>query len=337
MTEPLVPAQTLSLAETVSVPASNRQTMTGQIGTGLRLTPQQKKWLSVTASDEVVDIKPTGEIYVPGVYWRRILNDVFDPMGWGIRPGPPVLDVKENNDKGRSILYREVFLVVSRCQRCARSASACLCGSELQPYCVAVAIGAQEYHPSNARMSYDDAAEAATTNGLMRCCKVFSIYDNVWEPVFAQATLHRLGVKVLATDWRNQEKPSWRLLRARPLSGEIGPTADSPNREQYAELFRKPVVKPVEPPPAATPPPARVAERHQGGEKILVIRKVTHSDGHYWVVNTDPGGECVTNDEELVKSLEHAKSHGHRIDLTCEALHTAKGTRRKLIEFTVHK
>ena len=315
---------------------TERGQLVQQIGSGVRLTTEQKSILRVTATDDIIEIKPTGEIYVPAVYWRRVLNAVFDPFGWGMRFGAVYFDLHED---GKSILYRNVFLMVARCPRCQRSMSACLCGVQAEPYCASEAIGAQEYHPNNKRMSLDDATEAANSNGIMRCCKVFSIYDNVWEPVFAQTALHRLGVKVVATDWRNQEKQLWRLLRARPLAGEIGPAADSPNRDAYMELFRKPKEKPVEhaPAPAAAAQPQRIAEHHQGGEKILVIRKVTHSDGHYWVVNSDPGGECVTNDDELVKALEHAKSHGQRIDLVCETLTTAKGTRRKLVEFSVHK
>lgn len=53
---------------------------------------------------EDIEVKPDGIVYLPEIKYRRRLNDVFGPMGWGMVPrGEPVV--------GESIVTREYALI----------------------------------------------------------------------------------------------------------------------------------------------------------------------------------------------------------------------------------
>ncbi len=330
--------------------ANEREKMLKQIGAGLKLTDEQKATLATQASAATLAVKPTGELYVPGNFWRVILNHAFDPMGWGVRPGAPHLDLHNKadaEDKGQSVLYREVFLVVSRCGKCFHSLSACKCkpGPKApQPIAVATAIGAQQYHPNNVRMTYDDAAEAATTNGLMRCGKVFGLYSNIWEPVWATQMRAELCFEVFIRN--GYPRKQWRRTDMPHLRDEEGLTPSSPNRDKYVVATRendqqqsrtltstRPMTSSAE---QIRPAPSDATSVSTVGEKILVIRGVMDSEtkSQGWVVNTD-AREYFTDDSELVKSLENAKQRGHRITPKGRTQTNERGTRNVITSFTV--
>lgn len=305
--------------------AKERETLLKQIGGGIKLTPEQITQLRREATHEIIDLLPTGEIYVPGDKWRKALNDVFSPMGWGYRASTPQLDVHEDENKSKSIMYREVFLVVSRCTACLRSLSVCECkkAHKYEAWCVSTSYGAQAYHPNNKRMTYDDAAEGASTNGLMRCCKPFGLYENIWDKAWAEAAKAAVGIRVTVREsWgSNKIKQYWRRRDGRPLIDEVG----EPQNNGKAPVQEK----------TQAPQPAQTvsAQPAKGGpEKILVCRPVNYKEGTetkvYWVVNTD-ADTYVTNDADLVRALEAAKSNGKRIRVEWEA----HGQKKKIIEF----
>lgn len=331
----------------------SRSALMQSIGSGLKLTDEQRRKLVVDAGDNIINIKPTGEIYVPGAHWRTILNQVFDPFGWGTVAGTPQLDLHEkttganwrDGDQGKSTMYLDVFLMIARCTRCHRSINACECGGPYESYCASQAMGAQEYHPTNSRLALDDAREGAITNGITRCCKAFAIFGNIWNPVFAEAAKNRLGVRVNVRQRNNDLKPYWRLLDREPLDGEVGLSPDSPNQEKYVARF--PPKSAQQQARQAPPKPAQQqqevvkstdaaqAQPAAGGDKILVIRSVKHANGEYWVVNFDPLGEVVTDDAAIVVALENAKAHGQRVIVSTESVKTQRGSRRKLLEFKI--
>lgn len=332
--------------------SSDRDTLMRQIGSGIRLLADQAKILACEATDDDIEILPSGEVYIPGNLWRDTLNRAFGPMGWGVRPEKPLMDLHEKG-AGRSILYREVFLLVARCTRCLRSMNRCECGGPVESRCVSTAIGAQEYFPDSKRMSFDDAAEAATTNGIARCCKPFSVYGNIWQRRWAEAAKARVGLIVMTRDWQNKVKPQWRRVESRPLDGEFALAAESPNKDRYAappvpaakQEARRPA--PTGAPPSGRPAAAKEAVPADAagnalapapeGEKILVCRPVPFrkspdeggEDGVYWVINLDPGGEYVTDSKELVRELESFKAQGLRVQTPVfEPRITTRGTRR---------
>lgn len=288
-----------------------------QVGT-IKLSPEQRAALQVHATPEIVEVRPTGELYVPGKFYRDVLNTVFGPGAWAVRHGNPMMDVQEKDYK--STLYLNVFLMAGRCTRCARSINACKCDGVVEQMCVAMAIGAQAYHPRNSRLSYDDALEGAITNGLMRCCaKQLGSYAECWDPRWAEETRAAVCVRVRVEE-RNGMAERWRRKDRLPLDGEQAAPKPRPVPSQ------EPVMK-SSPSPAAT----------GGGEVIGQIRSsgVTSTGAQYWTVVTDKG-EYVTDEQNFVRDLETYKAQGKRIVFDIETVSTrGGGTKKKILEYRI--
>lgn len=70
------------------------------------VTPEQFTILARPIEIEEIEVKPDGIIYMPEIKYRRRLNEVFGPMGWGIVPrGDTVV--------GKEIVTREYALIVN--------------------------------------------------------------------------------------------------------------------------------------------------------------------------------------------------------------------------------
>lgn len=289
--------------------------MAAQVGT-FRLTSEQQAALLVHATPAIVEVRPTGELYVPGKLYRDVLNRVFGPGAWAIRHGAPIMDVKEKD--WQSTLYLNVFLMAGRCARCARSINACVCFGPVEQACVAMAIGAQAYHPSNARLSYDDALEAAITNGLMRCvAKQLGSYSECWDPRWAEATRAQVAVRVPVQE-RNGINYRWRRNDRQALDGEQRVVKKSPAGPEPAQS-------------AASPPPTPSS----GGEAIGQIRRTEAQGKVYWTVVTDKG-EHLTDDEHFVRTLETYKAQGKKVIFEDEVVPTrGGGTKNKIVEFRI--
>lgn len=92
---------------------------------------------------------------MPEIKYRRRLNEVFGPMGWGIVPrGETVV--------GKDIVTREYALIVNGCF-------------------VSQAMGVNNYFSTE---SIPQAVEGAKSNALMRCCKDLCIASELWDPLF---------------------------------------------------------------------------------------------------------------------------------------------------------
>jgi hypothetical protein len=202
-TGPLEPIEPLPVG-------AERRRLLDEIGTA-KLSKAAREVLSAPPTDEMVNVKPTGEVYVPGVHYRRRLNQAFG--SWGLRPlGELQLDMRERNDKGKSTMFREYGLVI---------------GGKL----VSAVIGDAEYHPTNERLTYADAAESLRTNALTRLCKDIGLFTEAWDPIWSGGWRRRMCVQVFRD--RPGSKPEWRRLDADPFYDEKEPTRDSPNREAW--------------------------------------------------------------------------------------------------------
>lgn len=302
----------------------------------VKLTESQRAALLVRATEADVELKPTGEIYMPGVFYRTVLQQVFGPGAWHVEPGTAYMNLQD--DAYKSTLYLQVRLIVGRCTRCQRSAAACDCGAATEEICIAEDVGAQAYHPTNARLSYDDAYTAAVTNGLMRCCsKTLGVYANCWEPRWAEEARWQIGLQVSVTGWDNKVKNQWRRWDRRPLAGERGIAHGSPNAGKFAAVT---AAKSDAPPrtgstPQAARPATVVAAAKVIGEKIGGIRKDA-SDGESWIVTTNVG-EHVTDSEHFVRELERLKAQGKLLVFEDELVPGRKGMRKKIISWETAK
>ena len=173
----------------------------------VEVSKEQATKLAMVLPLEEHDILPTGEIYVSQVHYRRILNDVFKPGGWALVPrGPYSLE-------GNTVT-REYALVGP--------------GGRF----ISEAIGEADYQPTNERMSYASACEAARSNSLTRCCKDLGIASECWDKRFCEDFKRKHCVKV----WRKEAKHGkgeyqWRRKDADPFWDEKGTGVPMPPGE----------------------------------------------------------------------------------------------------------
>jgi hypothetical protein len=203
-----------------------------------------------------------------------------------------------------------------------------------------------EYHPTNKRQTYDDAAEGAATDGLRRCCKPFDMFGNLWDPQWNDLARERVGVKVFVKSWNDKTTAQWRRWSALPLDGEQGIVPDSPNRDKYVgpQKVAPPVKREAETrvQPAKTPLPQAGTTKSAatsptiGPESILVIRPVRRGETMFWVVNTSER-VLVTESEGTMRELENAKARGQKLLFVTESAAGPKGAFTKIVEFTVAK
>ena len=200
--------------------------------------------LSAVLPDEAHDIKPTGEVYVGQVHYRRLLNEVFGPCGWALVPRGPY------TTQGNTIC-REYALVGP--------------GGRF----ISEAIGEADYQPNNPRMSYASACEAAKSNALTRCCKDIGIASECWDRRWCEQWIAKHAVKV----WREEAKRrgggtgefQWRRKDAAPFWDERGARkAEAPKTSPEREAGHD----------ETTPPSASVCP-HCKSDKLG-----TTSDGH---------------------------------------------------------
>jgi hypothetical protein len=150
--------------------------------------------LMAPISDDDVEIRPDGIIYVPEIRYRRILHKAFGPGGWAIKPLQIMID---NN----IVCYRGQLWVSGRF--------------------VAEAVGEQEYFPQNKGMTYASAVESARSNLMLRCCKDLGVASECWDPSFISRWKAANAIEVWcdnAGDRGPKCKPMWRKKTAPPIN-----------------------------------------------------------------------------------------------------------------------
>ena len=156
------------------------------------ITPEENKKLLAPVDPEIVQIRPDGLVYVPGVYYRRRLSEIFGAGNWALRP----LGVQVVND---IINYRGALYI--------------------RGHFVAEAIGEQKYIESNANQSYATAHEGAKTDCLVRCCKDLGMFTELWDPAWIQDWIEQYAVRVWCYNVNNpqQKRPFWRRKDQKPI------------------------------------------------------------------------------------------------------------------------
>lgn len=126
------------------------------IGT-IELNDKQEDILYAGVKAEDIEIRPDGLIYLPWMEYVSRLQRAFK-MSWGTIPDDKPVQM------GVHILWG-FYLVIK---------------GKLAGY----AVGQQEYHANNPKMTWGDACEGAKSNALMRLCKGLGISLELWQPKF---------------------------------------------------------------------------------------------------------------------------------------------------------
>ncbi|KOS19982.1 Mitochondrial genome maintenance protein [Escovopsis weberi] len=121
------------------------------------VTERQFRMLTEPLDEKDIEVKPDGVLYLPEIKYRRKLNEIFGPMGWGIIPkGEAVV--------GDSIVTREYALII-------------------EGRFVSQAQGENSYFSPEQLPS---AVEGCKSNALMRCCKDIGVASELWDPHFVR-------------------------------------------------------------------------------------------------------------------------------------------------------
>ncbi|RMZ71676.1 mitochondrial genome maintenance [Pyrenophora seminiperda CCB06] len=133
----------------------------------ISFTPEQTETLLAPLTQDDVEVKPDGIIYLPEIKYRRILNKAFGPGGWGLAPrGESIVTAK--------VVTREYGLIV-------------------QGRLVSIARGEQQYFDPD---GIPTATEGCKSNALMRCCKDLGIASELWDPRFIREFTSKMTKEV---------------------------------------------------------------------------------------------------------------------------------------------
>ena len=177
--------------------------------------PEVVEVLTAPLSEEDVEIKLDGLLFLPEIKYRRTLNRAFGPGGWALMPMGEILHFQVTSTRSSSSTGGRCTMVLLKqaaqwvAPLLCRQATCCDCLGVLpcQPhvpcrlqnevegaqlitreyalYCsgrfVAQAMGEHTFY-SKSNLAYGKACESAKSNALMRCCKDLGIASELWDP-----------------------------------------------------------------------------------------------------------------------------------------------------------
>lgn len=169
--------------------------------------------------DEMVEVKPNGQIYIPNRHAATIFDEVFGIGGWSLLPLKSVTERKAMR-KGQQNEY-EIITYYQTWRAYA-----------LGQYIRDVS-GAGTYFSNNPEQNFSDAQEAAESYAINRLAKRLGIGGNVRDPIFAAQWIEKYAF----------EDPADKKWKRRPSAGGV-PLPPNGSRSWTAALAKlfKPVV-----------------------------------------------------------------------------------------------
>lgn len=156
------------------------------------------KALTAPIDPKMIEIKPDGICYLPGVFYRQRLTEAFGPGGWALAPRGPARVM------GNLVTYHAALYVSGRF--------------------VSEAVGECQYHANNGGMTYASALEGARTDALTRCCKDLLVAKELWDPSFREKWIAEYALKKWLTGdgkkkagffyWRKDRETPWQAQKS---------------------------------------------------------------------------------------------------------------------------
>lgn len=195
------------------------------------------------------ELTPDGIVYLPAVRFRDRFDQAFGQGRWALVRKTAWSDPRT---MGNTIMATFHLYVDQRY--------------------INESTGGQTYFEKNSRMSYDDAIEGATSNGLMRCAKKLGVGRKVWDPNFRRQWRKENATRVWCTNekpqqngkylWHRNDDPEaiqwpWKIVggapqTARPQSRSGGGGGTRPPASQPAPTRPAPQQSTGGPPPEET-------------------------------------------------------------------------------------
>jgi hypothetical protein len=199
----------------------------GELGlVELKLTDIERKALAEPINVRDIEVKPTGQAYLPHPVYTRRLNEIFGVGRWMLVPvSKPILG--PGSAPGVQTVVCDYVLYIHG-----------------QP--AAHAKGEQEYHESNKDQTYGDALEATYASGLRRCCKRLGIALELWTRDYLDDFVSQHCVRVPCNTAKRGQAQSirwqWRRRSASRFWNEIDPRdiRDDRSEQQHAQRRSEP-------------------------------------------------------------------------------------------------
>ncbi len=246
----------------------------------LAVTEKQEQILVEPVKISEIEIKPTGEIYMCHIQYRRRLNKAFGIGQWALKPvGGFVKTQKSNFGKTQQTVCREYALYISG-------------------KFAASAIGEATYIEENMQMTWSDACEATKSNAIMRCCKDIGIGLEMWDKKFTEQFKKEHCVCVFR---KGSPKTHWRLKESEPFYDETGKPAGKPETRPPQPI----VPETIQAKTSIVSVSKEVTKNKTGGDSSTVFR-----------LSDKEGAVYSTNKEDFVTLAKSAKDSGMMILLT---------------------
>ena len=251
----------------------------------LNISQEVSDKLMSPVKEEDIEIKPTGQIYLCHIRYRKMLNDAFGMGNWALRPLAGFV-------KTGDTVCREYALYVKGMY-------------------AASAIGEQEYVASNPMMTWSDACEATKSNAIMRCCKDLGIALELWDKKYVEKFIKEYCVQV----WRKgKSKPQWRLKTAERFFDETGIVTGKPGNIQpepaatvETKLHKQELSNAVD----NTPLIVTIKD-------VTMITGLNKDTGKMWTkyhIKTDTGEDLPTFDKKIADEAKKAKEGAYGVIL----------------------
>ena len=230
MTEELVPYN----AETGEV-INESDAITPYVGASeLRLADGEQEKLLAPFADEDVRMRDFDKlIYLPQVFFRERLNQVFGVGQWILKP----VHASISPDK-KSVFYHGQLYI-----------RGCF---------VAEAIGEQKYTEGNAKTSYATAYEGAKSDCITRCCKDLGVAAELWKPQYSEYWKAKYGNNNAPAPQTEKTKP---VVKGNTRRTDIPPVDGPPPNDiplpDPPEMFTAPASGGMECPKCGAPMKAR--------------------------------------------------------------------------------
>jgi hypothetical protein len=143
--------------------------------------PEMCSVLQEPIDDQLIEIKPDGNCYLPEVRYRKILNNAFGIGGWSLLPrGPHSLQ--------GNVLSREYAL-----------------------FAIGKYVSQARGHTTISGSFQNPAmcTESVRSNSLMRCCKDLGIASVLWDNSFISQWKSKFAIRKSVTDYQGRNKYVW--------------------------------------------------------------------------------------------------------------------------------
>ena len=152
-----------------------------------RFTREQEAILRQPVPPDLVEIRWDGTVYMPGAWYRKVLNDAFGPGGWAlVETGPAI---------GSGGYY---YLP-------------CVLVCEGRP--IATAIGEYVAGGNNPKAQPGMIKESCRTDAISKACKTLGVAEELWFPSYcrkwqAQYTIEVLDQRSGKRTWKRKDELS---------------------------------------------------------------------------------------------------------------------------------